>query len=103
MSSEQNELTIAVSEDARAMLDRVAAIKGVTPQTAAAEMVRFAGRLLEEGALQKGTELVADLDFARASRTQVMRRADQLLGVAEKVNLEAQGLQRALRNRFFGT
>jgi hypothetical protein len=65
-------------------------------------MVNFCCRLMEEGALQKGTELIADLDFAKASRVQTIRRVDQILGVAEKVLLESQGLQRGLRNRAFG-
>lgn len=98
-----NELIITVPERSRLMLERVSANKGVTTQRAASDMVYFASRLLEEGSLQKGSDLIADLDFSRASRAQVMRRADQLLGVAEKVSLETQGLQRALRNRFFGT
>jgi hypothetical protein len=91
-----------ITEQSRATLKRVATVKGITAESAGSVMVNFCCRLMEEGALQKGTELIADLDFAKAYRVQTIRRADQILGVAEKVLLESQGLQRGLRNRAFG-
>jgi hypothetical protein len=92
---------IAVSLDERfAMtLAQVAASKGLTLEQAATQMIGFACRLLEDSPTQTGVDLASELDFARGFRGQVLRRADQLLSVGEKLLLDSQGLQLALRNR----
>lgn len=94
-------IEVEVPASAHDTLRRVCASKGITPSTAAAIMVAFCCRLLEETPMNEADTLPAELDFNRHIRTQNQKRADQLLGVAEKVLLEAQGIHRGMRNRSF--
>ena len=95
------QISVSIPEPTRLTLARVMALKGITPESAATQMVQFACRILEDGGLQKDSDLATDLDFSAAFRTRTLKRTDQLLGVAEKILLESQGLHRGLRNRSF--
>ena len=94
-----SEVTVAVPEQCREILAHLRLSKGLDPEKAASLMIYFACRLLEECPPQKDAELLADLDFAKGMRSRTVRRADEILGHAEKVLLESQGLHRGLRNR----
>jgi len=91
-----------VPETVRDTFLRICSEKGLSPEQAAAVMVYSACRNLEETPPHKGTDLLTDLNFARGLMEQNAARLDKLLGVAEKVVLDSQGIHAALRNRAFG-
>lgn len=105
MSYERNslpeEISVEVPVSVQETFQRVSKSKDLTHGTTAAIMIAFCCRLLEELPMNKADSLSIELDFARSIRTQNQKRADQLLGVAEKVLLESQGIQRGVRNRAF--
>ena len=93
------EVTIAIPESCQAVLKTVCSTKRIPPEVAAATMVYFACRLLEEAPLNAKSDLLTELDFARGLRMNTEQRADQLLGLVERVLLDSQGVHRAVRNR----
>lgn len=93
------EIAFEVPASARDTFQRVLKSRKITAGTAAAQMIAFCCQLLEETPMNKADTLPAELEFNHAIRGQTHKRADPLLGVAEKVLLESRAIQGALRNR----
>jgi hypothetical protein len=94
-----DEVLVTIPGNLQQFLDQVCKAKGLTREQAASLMVFFACRLLQESPMQPDADFLVELDFARAFRLQTGRRADQLLGLEDRLLLDSQGVHRAQRNR----
>ena len=94
-------LVVTIPENTRESFLRICKSKQITPEHAASLMIYSACRSLDELPPSTGTDLLADLEFSKGMKQQAMKRLDQLIGVAERVILDSQGINRALRNRNF--
>ena len=94
-------LPINLSDKAMESLVLISQKKGLTPEQAAALIVQFGCRMLEDGSLNDEATLMDDLDLCRDLRRKMEARLDELLPLAEKALLDAVGLQRSMRNKVF--
>ena len=94
-----DQVLLTVPGSIQEFLEHLCKAKGVSREQAIATMLYFSCRLLQENPMQPGVDLFTEIDFARGVRLQTCRRADQLMTLVERLLLDSQGIQRAMRNR----
>jgi hypothetical protein len=97
-----NKVEVILPESCRSILAQVCESRKITPGEAVNLIIMWACRGIKEHGLGKGADLPAGLDFIQAKRSELMRRADEVLTVFEGHLLDSRALTQEVNRRIQG-